>query len=143
MSSEKVLNVKTGKLENCTVGAGCQRHAHNLSALSEINEDKLGLSTRWYVYDQNNSGGSFAEPAQYLIIQAKDFNEANSLAIEAGAYFDDSYESDCSCCGQRWYSKSSDELDQYSVFKTEGEAVGYVKEHDPFDKEIPFYMVIN
>jgi hypothetical protein len=26
--TEKVLNIKTGKLENCTVGAGCQRHSH-------------------------------------------------------------------------------------------------------------------
>jgi hypothetical protein len=33
--ADKVLNIKTGKLENCTVGAGCQRHAHNLKGLND------------------------------------------------------------------------------------------------------------
>jgi hypothetical protein len=141
--SEKVLNIKTGKMENCTVGAGCQRHAHNLTSLSTLDEAKLGLGDKWYVFDQNNSGGVFEEPAQYLIIKASDFNDANQLAEEAGAYFDDELQRDCECCGQRWNRIHSDELNDYTVFKSEGDAVGFVKKHDPFDKSIPFYMVIN
>lgn len=34
MATDKVLNIKTGKLENCTVGVGCKRHAHNLKDLN-------------------------------------------------------------------------------------------------------------
>jgi hypothetical protein len=34
---QKVLNIKTGKLENCTVGAGCQRHAHSPIKLNSDN----------------------------------------------------------------------------------------------------------
>ncbi len=32
--SDKVLNIKTGRLENCTVGLGCQRHAHSLKSIT-------------------------------------------------------------------------------------------------------------
>lgn len=135
------MNVHTGKMENCTVGAGCRKHAHTLKDHVAL-ADSI-LDRKVYVFDQNNSGGFFSNPAQYLIIEAKNFEEANALAEEAGAYFDDDFEKDCDCCGQRWYRQSSNEINGYNVFESEKEAVNFVKQHEPFDKEIPFYMVIN
>lgn len=38
---QKVLNIKTGKLENCTVGAGCQRHAHSPIKLNSDNINSI------------------------------------------------------------------------------------------------------
>jgi hypothetical protein len=141
MKTTKVMNVHTGKMENCTVGAGCQRHAHTLKDHIAL-ADSI-LDRKWFVFDQNNSGGVFADPAQYLIIEAKNFKEANELAEQAGAYFDSEYEKDCSCCGQRWYPQSSNEINEYTVFESEKDAVAFVKKSEPFDKEVPFYMLVN
>lgn len=58
----------------------------------------------FYTFDQNNSGGVFKGPADYVIIEAKDANEANLIAEENGLYFDrlDASNQDCACCGHRW-----------------------------------------
>jgi hypothetical protein len=47
--ADKVLNIKTGRLENCTVGSGCQRHAHSIKDLNssaiEAVAESLGCSS--------------------------------------------------------------------------------------------------
>jgi len=73
------------------------------------------IKTRFYTYNQNNSGGSFAFDAKagishYVIIEAIDAAHANRRAEEVGLYFngvDNEY--DCPCCGDRWYPADDDE----------------------------------
>lgn len=71
------------------------------------------MSTKFYHFDQNNSGGSFVADehvAHNVIIEANNAEHANKLAWEIGIYFngcDDG--TDCSCCGDRWYE--ADESD--------------------------------
>lgn len=61
----------------------------------------------FYEFQQNNSGGSFTISekdgiGQIVIIEAKDYREANERAEEIGLYFDGCYKGlDCSCCGDR------------------------------------------
>lgn len=63
----------------------------------------------YFTYTQNNSGGSFTLPAKYVIVWAKNADEANDKAEEAGLYFDGcSSGFDCSCCGDRWYRSWED-----------------------------------
>jgi len=58
----------------------------------------------FFHYHQNNSGGSFHEPAIDLIIEADSPGHADSLAEDEGAYFDGCAAGrDCDCCGDRWY----------------------------------------
>lgn len=54
----------------------------------------------FYTYSQNNSGGYFKGPAEYMIIEADNAEEANTIAEEHGLYFD--LRGDCACCGHRW-----------------------------------------
>lgn len=64
----------------------------------------IEVETKFYTFRQNNSGGSFYGPV-YVIIEARNVDEANSLAeSKAGVYFDG--EGDCGCCGNRWYTLS-------------------------------------
>lgn len=53
---------------------------------------------KYYSYDQTNSGGKYCAPAMYLFVAARSPQEADLIAEELGADFDDS----CSCCGSRW-----------------------------------------
>jgi hypothetical protein len=69
------------------------------------------VSTKFYHFSQNNSGGSFHFDEQRgithnVIVEANDYRHANQLAEDIGIYFDgcDSGQ-DCSCCGDRWYSQ--------------------------------------
>ena len=57
----------------------------------------------YYNYRQNNSGGSFAEPAINVVIKADSPAQADAIAITKGIYFDPEFEIDCDCCGNRWY----------------------------------------
>lgn len=64
----------------------------------------------FYVYHQNNSGGSFVEDAEagitdVVIIEADTPELADVRAERIGIYFDG--DGDCACCGQRW-SPASD-----------------------------------
>lgn len=62
----------------------------------------------FFCFNQNNSGGSFDisdSVAHYVIIEAKNADEANDRAESVGIYFngvDD--DRDCECCGDRWHS---------------------------------------
>lgn len=63
--------------------------------------------SKFYTYIQNNSGGSFDlddNIAQFVIIEANDYLQANKRAKEVGIYFNGCDSGmDCSCCGDRWY----------------------------------------
>jgi len=60
----------------------------------------------FYTYRQNNSGGSFIVNkivGEYVIVEADNSVEANSIAEEHEIYFDGcDHGLDCSCCGDRW-----------------------------------------
>jgi hypothetical protein len=64
----------------------------------------------FFTFDQNNSGGVHKPPAIYVIVEAKDHEDANNRAEEHSLYFNgcDS-DIDCSCCGDRWYRQWSSE----------------------------------
>lgn len=70
------------------------------------------VSTKFYHFSQNNSGGSFdfnevAGITHNVIVEATDYQHANMLAERIGLYFDG--EGDCECCGNRWYEKWSND----------------------------------
>ena len=136
MSNTKVVNLKTGKLENCTVGAGCQRHAHDLASLKPL---KVNFGDKYYLYEQNNSGGVFTEPAKNVIVKASSYSEANRIAEENGVYFDEEYNIDCDCCGMRWSKHDSNE--DYNVYTTQKEAMSSAYISD-FDKEVPNFLIV-
>lgn len=63
----------------------------------------------WFVYSQNNSGGSFhydetAGISHRVYIEADDAAHADYRAERIGIYFDGWQ--DCNCCGNRWYNTS-------------------------------------
>lgn len=64
----------------------------------------------YYIFDQNNSGGSFDvndNVAEYVIIEANNNEEANDKAEDIGIYFNGVNQGlDCDCCGDRWYPTS-------------------------------------
>ena len=66
------------------------------------------INLKWFTYDQNNSGGTFHYDeargiSTKVLIEAHSASEANRIAEGIGLYFDG--DGDCSCCGDRWYSK--------------------------------------
>ena len=64
----------------------------------------------FYEFSQNNSGGRFTGPAMWVLVEANDHDEANSIAENNGVYFDGcDTGSDCDCCGDRWYRAYRDE----------------------------------
>lgn len=62
----------------------------------------------YYTYRQNNSGGSFSDPAINVVIKADSPAQADAIAITKGIYFDPEFEIDCECCGNRWSSAVDD-----------------------------------
>ena len=72
----------------------------------------MSLSTKWYTFTQNNSGGSFEHFAEdgigyAVIIEAVDADHANARAKRIGLYFNGCASGrDCSCCGDRWHEAS-------------------------------------
>lgn len=75
---------------------------------------------KFFTYSQNNSGGRFSGPAQYVIVQADDADDANAIAQDNDVYFDGcSTGSDCPCCGDRWYMcDDSDGTDTPLIYDT-------------------------
>lgn len=70
---------------------------------------------KFFTFIQNNSGGVFLNNesvAEHVIIEAENYEEANSKAEEIGIYFDGCRKNiDCNCCGDRW--DEADEDDGY------------------------------
>jgi len=64
--------------------------------------------SRFYTFNQNNSGGRFHEDeisgiGAYVIIEANSADEANERAESIGLYWNGVDEGrDCDCCGDRW-----------------------------------------
>jgi hypothetical protein len=64
----------------------------------------------FYTFSQNNSGGAFEGPAEYVIVEAQSADEANSIAENNGLYFNGCEDGrDCDCCGDRWHEQWSDD----------------------------------
>lgn len=60
--------------------------------------------SKFYEYDQNNSGGFFIEPATAVYVEADSAEEADRIAERHGVYFDGVVDGmDCGCCGDRWW----------------------------------------
>ena len=68
----------------------------------------------FYVYRQNNSGGSFRPPAVDVIVEAPSAAEADTIAEGLGIYFFGA--DDCSCCGFRW-SRAEEDWDRYDTLQ--------------------------
>ena len=70
----------------------------------------------YYIYEQNNSGGSFdidENVTVTVVIEADSAKEANAIALDKGIYFDGvSDERDCACCGDRWHPTTENEYDK-------------------------------
>ncbi len=87
---------------------------------------KTLIDTKLFLYSQNNSGGSFTvndHVAHNVLIEAIDFNHANSIAENVGIYFDGVKEGrDCSCCGNRWSRRYGNDgfetLEEYIQLKS-------------------------
>lgn len=66
------------------------------------------VQTKYYVFNQNNSGGGFDIDAtrgigEKVVIEAINYLDANDRAQRIGIYFDGCADGrDCSCCGDRW-----------------------------------------
>lgn len=78
----------------------------------------------FYVYRQNNSGGSFRPPAVNVIVEAPSAEEADTIAEGLDIYF--SGIGDCPCCGKRWNNAS----EVYDGFDTLAEAKATISKSD-------------
>lgn len=72
----------------------------------------------FYLFDQNNSGGSFVvndKLCHRLFIEADSAEEAVSIAENLGCYWDGVDNGiDCPCCGDRWYRSCEEvNMDKY------------------------------
>lgn len=82
------------------------------------------VETKFYLFRQNNSGGSFNYDADEglsvnVYIEAESVDEANEKMLEKIGEFDSIY--DCSCCGPRW--SPTDEYDAVDVVPVENEVM--------------------
>ncbi len=83
------------------------------------------VATKFYTFDQNNTGGSFdhmpASGIGYKVaFEATDVQHAKQRALSAGVYFNGCDDGrDCPCCGDRW-SSWIDESDATDEPETHG-----------------------
>ena len=78
------------------------------------------LKTKFYHYDQNNSGGYFVRDKENgittdVIIEASDNEESWAILREIGARVDGFWDY-CSCCGERWYDYPGQGKDEPSIY---------------------------
>lgn len=83
------------------------------------------IKTKFYSFNQNNSGGIFETNQKkgiggFVIIEAISATHANGRAEDLGIYFNGCRDGhDCPCCGDRWYRvDESDGYDVPSIFGT-------------------------
>lgn len=73
------------------------------------------IKTKFYTFNQNNSGGSFDHDPEagigYAVaIEALSPADAENRAEDIGIYFDGCADGlDCDCCGDRWSALYSDD----------------------------------
>jgi len=83
---------------------------------------KKQKTSKFFTYNQNNSGGFFVFDkdrgiGEHVIIEALDANDADARAESIGLYFDGvGAEMDCECCGDRWCSQYEEGSDEPLVF---------------------------
>lgn len=98
----------------------------------------------YFTFNQNNSGGSFIfndSVAEYVIIEAKNADEANMRALGVGIYFNGCTDGrDCSCCGDRWYSQWYDKngTDKPEIYG-ESDIQKYLDKDSWFSKSVHVY----
>lgn len=94
----------------------------------------------FYTYGQNNSGGIFRPPANYVIIEANSPSDSDYIAEFHGLYFDGCDNNrDCSCCGDRWYRAS--DYDAYTEPSIYGKPASEFVPHFR-DKNLPVAMIV-
>lgn len=70
----------------------------------------------FYLFNQNNVGGGCIHDnklgiTNYVIIQARTYEQANTIALFKGLYFDGCSKGiDCTCCGDRWTRATSNSI---------------------------------
>ena len=80
------------------------------------------MTNKYFTFRQNNSHGSYYGP-KFVIVNAPNAEAANEFAEKhTDVYFDYEYESDCECCGMRWYPQYSEfEGDESPSISYDGE----------------------
>jgi hypothetical protein len=91
-----------------------------------------------YNFDQNNSGGYYAKPAQNIIVKdARDEKHAIEIALAAGMYFDGVADGmDCNCCGDRWVPMAQ-EYDSVELAVADADR-SFIDDH----WDIPKYVIV-
>lgn len=85
----------------------------------------MQTTTRFWEFNQNNTGGKFHEDAKrgiahYVIVEAKTVDEASARAQDIGIYYDGCRDGrDCSCCGDRWHEPWGDGNELPSIYGRE------------------------
>lgn len=81
--------------------------------------------TKFFYFDQNNTGGYFDESMGYaVIIEAESAKKANAKLEALGGYFNGCADGvDCPCCGDRWYRVEDRDGKDYPSY--------YSKVHNP------------
>jgi len=93
---------------------------------------KRTVETKFYTYNQNNSGGYFIQNDDvraFVVIEAQNPKEADLKAAEIF----DGYDEYCDCCGKRWYFKDDSFFDDEGDDKPEYGGV-CIREHVETDK---------
>jgi hypothetical protein len=102
--------------------AAYDRHYGTTEPEPELSKVNSKLVTKFFHFSQNNSGGSFVTNdmvCETVIIEARDVDDANNIAVSKGIYFDGVDEgSDCECCGDRWNRVWDDGDDVPSIYGT-------------------------
>lgn len=74
---------------------------------------KRVIETKFYTYNQNNSGGYFVEDEKHgvcetIIIEAENASSAYFKLNEIGKNVDGFWDF-CNCCGERWWDENDDD----------------------------------
>lgn len=93
-----------------------------------------GRVSSFFVFDQNNSSGTFDiddRVAPWVIIEANCADDANTYAKNIGIYFDGCAKGiDCSCCGDRWQKQYSAGPQYKTLNEVEADWSTAVKRYD-------------
>jgi hypothetical protein len=79
-------------------------------------------TSKFFTYNQNNSGGHFVINkergiGEYVIVEAMNSNDADARAESIGLYFNGVEDGmDCGCCGDRWYSPYDDGSEEPLIY---------------------------
>lgn len=98
----------------------------------------------FYTFNQNNSGGYFKPPAQYVIVEASSAKEANQIAEDNGLYFNGVENGiDCHCCGDRWWRRiDKDATKSPMIYDIDATSDSLELNKLRYDKYIPVVHII-